>query len=75
MKFVYLEMGSGAKYPVSYKLVNHLPKKVNIPIIVGGGIKHKDQLIELKEAGAKYVVLSTVLEQNPNVNDIASILP
>tara|TARA_X000001036_G_C20674646_1_gene803713 strand:- start:1055 stop:1777 length:723 start_codon:yes stop_codon:yes gene_type:complete len=75
MKFVYLEMGSGAKYPVSYKLVNHLTKKVKIPIIVGGGIKHKDQLIELKEAGAKYVVLSTVLEQNPNVNDIASILP
>ena len=75
MKFVYLEMGSGAKYPVSYILVNHLTKKVKIPIIVGGGGKHKDQLIELKEAGAKYVVLSTVLEQNPNVNDIASILP
>lgn len=74
MKFVYLEMCSGAKHPVSCELIKYLYKHVKIPIIVGGGIKFKEDIILLKDAGAKYVVLSTILEQNPNIKDIKNIL-
>ena len=75
MKFVYLEMGSGAKRSVNCELIKYLYKHVKIPIIVGGGIKFKEEIIMLKEAGAKYVVLSTLLEQNPNVKYIKNIIP
>ena len=52
MKYVYLENGSGASNPIDCKLVSFLSTKLNLPLIVGGGIKTKS-CNEYKDAGAK----------------------
>ena len=44
MKAIYLEAGSGAKNPVAPKMIAKVKKHLNIPLIVGGGIKSKEQL-------------------------------
>ena len=75
MKYIYLEHGSGANNPIDSNLVKFLKKNINIPIIVGGGITKKDEIIDLQSAGADLVVISTILEKNPNFDFMNAILP
>ncbi len=63
MRFVYLEAGSGAERSVDPRMVARVSQKVDIPIIVGGGIKTPIQAERLVRAGASIIVTGTVLEQ------------
>jgi phosphoglycerol geranylgeranyltransferase len=63
MRFVYLEAGSGAERSVDPRMVARISEKVDIPIIVGGGIKTPIQAERLVKAGASIIVTGTVLEQ------------
>ena len=62
MRFVYLEAGSGAEEPVSEEMVRAVREAVDIPIIVGGGIRTGEQARRLVEAGANIIVTGTVIE-------------
>ncbi len=62
MRFVYLEAGSGAQYPVPPKMVRLVRETVDIQIVVGGGIRTKVQAKETVEAGSDIIVASTVFE-------------
>jgi len=66
MKFVYLEAGSGAKRPVSNEVISAIKKSINIPVIVGGGIRDKETAREKLEAGADVIVTGTINEGNKN---------
>tara|TARA_B100000809_G_scaffold264298_1_gene319758 strand:+ start:1651 stop:2355 length:705 start_codon:yes stop_codon:yes gene_type:complete len=61
-KLIYLEAGSGAKYPVKEDVISAVKKEINIPLIVGGGIKSEKQKQEAYLAGADMVVMGTVFE-------------
>ena len=61
-KLIYLEAGSGAKFPVQSDVIKAVKKEVNIPLIVGGGIKTEMQKQEAYLAGADMVVMGTVFE-------------
>ena len=74
MKFIYLENGSGSDEVVNSKLINYLSSNLDIPIIIGGGIKSSSQIDKIKSSGAKFVVVSTVLEKNPNSAFISELL-
>ena len=63
MRFVYLEAGSGAGKPVEPTMVEKVVAAVDIPVIVGGGIKTPQQAQRLAKAGASAVVTGTVLEK------------
>ena len=75
MNCIYLENGSGAEHAVSSQLIEYLFDNIKIPIIVGGGIRDKTDIVRLKKAGAKFVVISTILEENPTPEFISTILP
>lgn len=62
MRFVYLEAGSGAKQPVPKDMVKMVKGLLNIPLIVGGGIKTAKQAKELVKVGADILVTGTVAE-------------
>ena len=64
MKLIYLEAGSGAENPVSNEVISEVKKVVDIPIIVGGGIKDKKTAREKLDAGAAIVVTGTINEGN-----------
>ncbi len=63
MRFVYLEAGSGAEHPVEASMVQKVSSDLEIPIIVGGGIRTPDQARALAKAGASAIVTGTLLEQ------------
>lgn len=66
MKFIYLEAGSGAKYPVPVDMVKMTKEAIGSNfLIVGGGIKNKDAALERVAAGADIIVTGTVNEQDP----------
>ena len=66
-KLVYLEAGSGAKIPVPGSLISELRSQLDIPIIVGGGIRSHEQMAKAFENGADLVVIGTAFEQNPKI--------
>lgn len=63
MRFVYLEAGSGAARPVEIDMVKRVSREVDVPIIVGGGIRTPEQAQAIARAGASAVVTGTVLER------------
>ena len=62
MKLVYLEAGSGALKPVPAEMIAAVRKSVEIPLIVGGGIKSPSQAKEALDAGADFIVVGNALE-------------
>ena len=68
-KLVYLESGSGAKNSIPNNLLKAVTKYIDVPIIVGGGIKTPQSANEKVLAGASFVVIGSILEGN-NTNII-----
>lgn len=65
MKFIYLEAGSGARQPVPDRLVRRVRRVIDIPLIVGGGIRTVADARRIIDAGADYIVLGSILERSP----------
>ncbi len=61
-KLIYLEAGSGARTPVSPEIIKAVKREISIPLIVGGGIRSKQQLQKAYVAGADMVVIGTAFE-------------
>ena len=62
MRFIYLEAGSGAKLPVPPSMISAVRKVVNIPLIVGGGIRSADHARMAVSAGADIIVTGNLVE-------------
>ncbi len=62
MKLIYLEAGSGAAVAVSAEMISAVKQKLNIPLIVGGGIKTTEQLTSALNAGADLIVVGNIFE-------------
>jgi phosphoglycerol geranylgeranyltransferase len=64
MKFVYLEAGSGASMPVPTETVKQVGKYTTLPVIVGGGITDPSYARKIALAGASFIVVGNVLEDD-----------
>jgi len=69
MDFFYLEAGSGAPNPVSNEMISAVKKSIDIPLIVGGGIRSVKTAKEKAIAGADIVVTGTKLEKEKNLKE------
>ncbi len=69
MQILYLEAGSGALQPVSKAIIALVKQDIAIPLIVGGGIKNKEQLENAYHAGADMVVIGTAFEDDESFFD------
>lgn len=63
MKLVYLEAGSGAPEPVPAPMIRAVREALDIPLIVGGGIRTADAAATVARAGADIVVTGTIVER------------
>jgi len=64
MRFVYLEAGSGAERPLPPTTVRTVKRSIDIPLIVGGGIKSVDDANSILGAGADIIVTGTIAEKD-----------
>ena len=65
MRWVYLEAGSGAARPVPTGMIADIAAYVDIPILVGGGLRTPEELSARIEAGASFTVVGNSMEQDP----------
>lgn len=67
-QLIYLEAGSGAKTPVNPEIISEVKAAVQLPLIVGGGIRNEKQLETAFTAGADLVVIGTAFEKGQFFN-------
>ena len=64
---IYLEAGSGASCPVPYEIISSVRENISVPIAVGGGIKEKNQISWIFNAGADIIILGNGCEKKPEL--------
>ena len=62
-KAIYIEKGSGARCPIAKEIVKKIKEELDIPLIIGGGIRNKTQARDLAEGGADYIVTGSIVEE------------
>ena len=67
LKVIYLESGSGAARTVGIEMIEAIRKNISIPLIVGGGIKSKEDARQIYKAGADLLVIGTAAEKSPEI--------
>jgi putative glycerol-1-phosphate prenyltransferase len=66
-KMIYLEAGSGADRRISERVVAEVKKNIRIPLMVGGGIRNPEDVLNLYKAGADIIVIGTAAEEDPDI--------
>lgn len=74
MRFIYLEGGSGAANPVPPEMIGTVKRLLNIHLIVGGGIRTKEQAIAATSAGADIIVTGNVTETSDAKQRVSDII-
>jgi len=65
LKTIYLDAGSGAFSPVPEAMIEAVRSVVEVPLLVGGGIRTPEKAAANLRAGADVVVVGTAVEQQP----------
>jgi len=63
-QLIYLEAGSGATESVEIETISSVSNAIDIPLIVGGGIRSKNKIDAAFKAGANLVVIGTAFEND-----------
>jgi phosphoglycerol geranylgeranyltransferase len=74
MHFIYLEGGSGAKNPVPPEMIRTVKHFIDVPLIVGGGIRTKAQALAAVSAGADIIVTGNVIESTGGKQRVSEII-
>lgn len=67
LKMIYMDCGSGAMNPVPPAMIKAVKNNIEIPLIVGGGIRTKQQIQAACAAGADIVVVGNAIEDDPEL--------
>ena len=67
MKTIYMDAGSGAKTPIRASMIHSVSKAIQVPLIVGGGIRTPEQAFISAEAGADAIVVGNAIERDPHL--------
>lgn len=65
LKMIYLDAGSGAQNPVSESMIESVSSAVQVPLIVGGGIRTPEKVAINLKAGADIIVVGNAIEKDP----------
>ncbi|MFZ0389677.1 MAG: geranylgeranylglyceryl/heptaprenylglyceryl phosphate synthase [Calditrichia bacterium] len=69
-KLVYLEGGSGAQFSVPDEMVSAVSQSIEIPTVVGGGIRSPEEAAKKVRAGADFIVIGNQFEDPQNFSKI-----
>jgi phosphoglycerol geranylgeranyltransferase len=75
MKLVYMDAGSGANQAIPEPLIEAVVKTVDVPLIIGGGMRTPEQVLTRAQAGAQWLVVGNALEKDPFLlHEMSSVL-
>jgi phosphoglycerol geranylgeranyltransferase len=67
MKVFYLEGGSGISEPIPPEMISMVKSQINIPLVVGGGIRNDKDAKKVADAGADIIITGTIVEDSTNI--------
>lgn len=67
MKMIFMDAGSGAYNPIPAEMITAVKDSINVPLIIGGGLKTPEMAANAVKAGADIVVIGNSLEKNPEL--------
>jgi putative glycerol-1-phosphate prenyltransferase len=67
LQTIYMDAGSGAERTIPEEMISFVKQSIDIPLIIGGGIKTKQKLKSIVEAGADVVVVGNRFEEKPEL--------
>ena len=75
MKLIYMDSGSGAKKAISESMIQKVASCIDVPLIVGGGIKTAEKAYLNCKAGADVIVVGNAIEKDASlIKEIASAI-
>ena len=73
MKMVYLEAGSGAQHPVPDEMISLVKSHIDVPLIVGGGIRDARTALQKLASGADIIVTGNLLRARNGIATMKEI--
>lgn len=67
MKLIFMDAGSGAEKAISAEMISAVKQSIDVPLLVGGGIRTPEMAVKSAQAGADIIVIGSILEQNPDL--------
>ena len=67
LKLIYMDAGSGAEVTIPEEMVSFVKQSIDVPLVIGGGIKTPEKLQSILEAGADTVVVGNRFEESPDL--------
>lgn len=64
MKLIYMDAGSGARYPIREEMIAAVAAHIEVPIVVGGGIRDPEKAYRNCKAGADVIVVGNAIEKD-----------
>lgn len=65
LKMIYLDAGSGAHVSVSVPMVEAVRDAIEVPLLVGGGLRRPEDALARVQAGADIIVVGNAVERDP----------
>jgi phosphoglycerol geranylgeranyltransferase len=62
-KLIYMDAGSGARKPITENMIHTVSSNIDIPLIIGGGIKDPEKAYLNCKAGADVIVIGNAIEK------------
>lgn len=64
LKCLYMDSGSGARKSISTDMISAVRRSVDVPIIIGGGLRSIEAVTQSAQAGADIIVIGTAIEKD-----------
>ncbi|HEY4060381.1 MAG TPA: geranylgeranylglyceryl/heptaprenylglyceryl phosphate synthase [Puia sp.] len=64
MKLIYMDAGSGARHPIREEMIASVAKHIDVPLVVGGGIRDPEKAYRNCKAGANVIVVGNAIEKD-----------
>lgn len=67
MKLIYMDAGSGAKKAITESMIEKVSQVIEVPLVIGGGIKDPEKAYLNCKAGADVIVIGNAIEKEPSL--------
>src|ERR1700759_4007951 len=67
MKLIYMDAGSGARHPIREEMIACVAGQIQVPLVVGGGIRDPEKAYLNCKAGADVIVVGNAIEKDASL--------
>lgn len=67
MKLIYMDAGSGARHPIREEMIACVAGNIEVPLVIGGGIRDPEKAYQNCKAGADVIVVGNAIEKDANL--------